>query len=178
MKLNYADRRTDKNIISKKFKIKDSTDNEFAGMISLIEIEELNKNFEAKRPNGTKELVIAKNYKIMTYFPKEEKYCMTVMYDSKWNLIQWYFDIERYECKYDAKIPYSEDLYLDIVVLPDGTFYILDENELKDAFIQDLISKYEYNMAYETMNKIIKMIKEDFAKLNNFTQKSLDYLKN
>ena len=178
MKLNYADRRTDKNILSKKFKIMEINEDEFSGKISLIEIEKLNKNFEATRPDGTKELIIAKNYKIMTYFPKEEKYCMTVMYDNEWNLIQWYFDIARFKCKYDLEIPYSEDLYLDIVVLPNGTFYTLDENELEDALIHNLISKDEYEMAYKTMNKIIQMIKNDFVKLNKFTKKSLESLKN
>ncbi len=93
----------------------------------------------------------------MTYFPNSEKYCMTVMYDNNWKLLQWYFDIERY--KYDLGIPYSEDLYLDVVVLPNGKFYTLDEEELKQALNNNLISKDEYNMAYLTMNKIILMIK-------------------
>lgn len=178
MKLNYADRRTDKNILSKKFKIMEINYDEFIGKISLIEIENINRNFETTRPDGTKELVIAKNYKIMTYFPREEEYCMTVMFDSDWNLIQWYFDIERSKCKYDSEIPYSEDLYLDVVVLPNGTFYTLDENELEDALICNLISKDEYDMAYRTMNKIIQMIKNDFVKLSKFTKKSLEILRN
>lgn len=178
MKLNYADRRTDKNILKKKFKIMDVDDGKFSGKISLIEIEDLKKNFEANRPDGTSELIIAKNYKIMTYFPNDEKYSMTVMYDNKWNLIQWYFDIERYKCKYDSQIPYNEDLYLDVVVLPDGTFYTIDEDELKEALINQLISKEEYNMAYVTRNQIAQMIKDHFATLCNFTKKSLESLMN
>lgn len=178
MKLNYADRRTDKNILKKKFKIMDVDDGEFNGKISLIEIEELKKNFEANRPDGTSQLIIAKNYKIMTYFPKNETYSMTVMYDNKCNLIQWYFDIERYQCKYDSQIPYSEDLYLDVVVLPDGTFYTLDEEELKEALMNQLISKEEYNRAYVTRNQITQMIEDHFATLCNFTNKSLESLMN
>lgn len=178
MKLNYADRRTDKNILKKKFKIMDVDDGKFSGKISLIEIEDLKKNFEANRPDGTSELIIAKNYKMMTYFPNDERYSMTVMYDNKWNLIQWYFDIERYKCKYDSQIPYNEDLYLDVVVLPDGTCYTIDEDELKEALINQLISKEEYNMAYVTRNQITQMIKDHFATLCNFTKKSLESLMN
>jgi len=177
MKINYADRRTDKNILKKKFKIMDVNYNEFNGKISLIDIEDLKKDFKATRPDGTEEVIISRNYKIMTYFPNNETYCMTVMYDNNWKLLQWYFDIERYKCKYDLGIPYSEDLYLDVVVLPNGKFYTLDEEELKQALNNNLISKDEYNMAYVTMNKIILMIKNDFTKLYNFTNKSLENLK-
>jgi predicted RNA-binding protein associated with RNAse of E/G family len=63
------------------------------------------------------------------------------------------------------------------VVLPNGKFYTLDEEELKQALNNNLISKDEYNMAYLTMNKIILMIKNDFTKLYNFTNKSLENLK-
>ena len=76
MKINYADRRTDKNILKKKFKIMDANYNEFNGKISLIDIEDLKKDFKATRPDGTEEVIISRNYKIMTYFPNSEKYCM------------------------------------------------------------------------------------------------------
>ena len=176
MKLNYADRRNDKNILKKKFKIIDINENEFRGKVSLIEMDDLKKNFIANRPDGTSELIIAKDYKIMTYFPKDEYYSMTVMYDNNWNLIQWYFDIERYKCKYDNDIPYNEDLFLDIVVLPDGRFYYLDVDELEEALKNNLISEKEYDMAYITMDKITKMIENNFEKLCNFTKKALKKL--
>ena len=53
MKINYADRRTDKNILKKKFKIMDANYNEFNGKISLIDIEDLKKDFKATRQDGT-----------------------------------------------------------------------------------------------------------------------------
>lgn len=176
MKLNYADRRNDKNILKKKFKIMDMNDEEFSGKISLIEVEDLKEDFEVNRPDGTSKIIIAKNYKILTYFPNDERYIMTVMYDNDYNLIQWYFDIERYKYMNDSEIPYSEDLYLDVVVLPDGTFYTLDEDELNEALMNKLISHDEYDMAYVTLNRVIKMIKNNFVKLCNFTKKSLESL--
>ena len=51
-----------------------------------------------------------------------------------------------------------------------------NEDELDEALKRDLISKEEFDMAYETRNKIIQMIKNDFDKLKSFTQKSLDKL--
>lgn len=47
------------------------------------------------------------------------------MYDEKWNLLQWYVDVAKHVCKYDNHVPYIDDLYLDIVVLPNGRHYML-----------------------------------------------------
>lgn len=102
---------------------------------------------------------------------------MTIMFDDKWNLLQWYFDIARNICKYDLGVPYSEDLYLDVVVLPNGIFYILDEEELEEALNKKIISSEEYNGAYIIMNKITQMIKDGFEKLSQFTNFCLQILK-
>ncbi len=177
MKVHYADRRYDKNILKKDFKIKDIDNMGFIGKVGLIKIKDLQNEFVGTRPDGSKTLLIAKNYKLMTIFPKKENYCITVMYDKNWNILQWYFDINRYVCKYDDGIPYSEDLYLDVVVLPNGEFYSLDENELEEALSKKLISKDEFDMAYKTMDKITKMIKNEFEKFCDFTNFCLEVIK-
>ena len=177
MKLNYADRRNDKNILKKEFKIKDIDNMGFVGKVGLIKIKDLQKDFVGTRPDGSNTVLISKGYNLMTLFPKNENYCITVMYDKDWNILQWYFDMIRYVCKYEDGIPYSEDLYLDVVVLPNGEFYLLDEDELEEALNQKLISKEEYDMAYKTMNKIIKKIKTDFDEFCDFTNFCLDTIK-
>lgn len=177
MKINYADRRNDKNILKKEFKIKDIDNMGFVGKVGLIKIKDLKNEFIGTRPDGSKTLLIAKDYNLMTFFPKNDKYCITVMYNKDWHILQWYFDILRYVCKYEDGIPYSEDLYLDVVVLPNGKFYSMDEDELEEALNKKLISKKEYDMAYMTMNKIIKMIENEFGKLCKFTNFCLDIIK-
>ena len=82
-----------------------------------------------------------------------------------------------YKCKYEEVIPYSEDLYLDVVVLPNGKFYSLDENDLEEALDKKRISKEEYDMTYATMNKIIEITKKNFKKLCDFTNYCLKVTK-
>lgn len=176
MKINYADRRNDKNIVSKKFKISDSTNKNFKGKVALIEIDRVEKKFIAKRLDGTNEIVIDNNYKIMTFFPEKGCYCMTVMYDNNSNLLQWYFDITKTNCEYDLEIPYGEDMYLDVVVLPNGDFYTLDEDDLKDALNEGIINKNEFDNAYVSMHNIEQMIKDDFEELKKFTEESFNLL--
>lgn len=177
MKINYADRRNDNNILKKDFAIKDVDYMGFVGKVSNIKIQEIKEEFKVTRPDGSESVLLAKNYNIITFFPKDEKYCMTIMFDDKWNLLQWYFDIARNICKYDLGVPYSEDLYLDVVALPDGAFYILDEEELEEALNKRIVSKEEYNEAYIIMKKITQMIKYEFKRLSQFTNFCLQILK-
>ena len=173
MKYNYANRQNDKNIIEKKVTMLDSNYKGFEGKITLIEINKVNKKLIVDRPNGIKETVIDKNYKIMTYFPTNDKYSMTVMIDNNFNILQWYFDINKYKCKYEDDIPYSEDLFLDVVLLPTGEYYTLDEEDLEIAYKNKLISLKDYKEAYKTRENLIKQIKENFKIINDFTKSSL-----
>ena len=56
MKLNYADRQNDSNILSKSFKIAESQDDCFRGKITLIQLNKVKKKFIAKRPDGREEI--------------------------------------------------------------------------------------------------------------------------
>lgn len=178
MKLNYADRRNDKNIIEKKFNIIDIKKDDFIGKISLINIKKINKEFTVKRPDGSESTLLKEDYNWMTIFPENKKYCITVMYDNNWNILQWYFDIARDICKYENEIPYNEDMYLDVVLLPNGKYYILDEDDLKQALNDGLINNKEYIEAYNTTKDITKMLDNNFNEFKKFTDYCLMSLKN
>lgn len=48
MKINYANRQNDSNILSKKFKMMNSQDPYFKGKITLIQVEKVKKNLSQK----------------------------------------------------------------------------------------------------------------------------------
>ena len=77
-------------------------------------------------------------------------------------------------------VPYQDDLYLDVVVVPDGRIHILDEDELKEAYSKREISKDEYDMAFSVANMIINGLKsrEDIGRLIKFSKNYLTILKN
>ena len=112
--------------------------------------------------------ILNTNYEWLEIYPEDEKYAITVMYDDKKNLIEWYFDIAR-ETGIEKGIPYEDDLYLDIVITPDKKFILLDEEELQEAFNKSEVTKEEINMAYSIVDKIKDEYYENFEKLNNLT---------
>lgn len=176
MRIHYANRKNDSNILNKKFRIMDSQNPNFKGKITLIEIEKVKSNFIAHRPNGSSEVIIDDDYKIMTYFPDNENYCMTVMYDKDNKLLQWYFDIVKNTHKSDMGIPYNEDMYLDVVALPNGESYTMDEDDLKSALEKHVITREEYDDSYQSLFHVKEMIANNFNELERFTDESFDRL--
>ena len=107
------------------------------------------------------------NYYLVEITPLKEKYNIRFYVDDKLNIIDYYIDIT-YENGIKYKIPYYVDLYLDIIHYPDTgevTFY--DEDELKSALDNKLISKKDYNMAYKVGNKLLKEIQNKTNKYLN-----------
>ena len=177
MRINYANRKNDKNLIEYDYLIKDSQNEAFKGKITLIKIDKVKSVASVKRPNGNIDNLEDNNYKIMTFFPEKENYSMTVFYDNNDNLLQWYFDIAENNGDFENDIPYNKDMYLDIVVLPDGTNYVLDEDEIKQSLENKKINQDQYDDAYRTLHKLQKMIDVNFELIKSFTTEAFNLLK-
>ncbi|RAR43179.1 hypothetical protein DP091_14810 [Paenibacillus sp. MDMC362] len=76
-------------------------------------------------------------------------------------------DISRVNGVSDEGIPYWDDLYLDVIVLPDGSLFIQDEDELEEALRQGHIEFQDYKLAKETAAKIILEIRSGENKVIN-----------
>ena len=107
-------------------------------------------------------------YTWIELFPIRDNYVMTIMLDNNNKIIQWYIDISKKVCAY-SYIAYQDDLYLDIVITPDGKEYILDIDELNYALQKKEISKQEYNFAFKTLKRVEKIYISDFNILLDLT---------
>ena len=88
------------------------------------------------------------------------------------NLIQWYFDIAK-EIGIENNIPYEDDLYVDIVITPNGRKEILDEEELMDALNKNEITQEDVELVYETVKLIEDKFVNNFSYLTDLTDKFL-----
>ena len=86
-------------------------------------------------------------------YPDNENYAITIMYDVNNRLVQWYFDISK-TIGVENGIPYEDDLYLDLSIRSNDEVSILDENELKEALDNNVITKEDYDFAYEVLDKL------------------------
>lgn len=90
--------------------------------------------------------------------------------------MQYYIDVAK-EYQIDERgMPYFDDLYLDVVLLPNGDIYLLDEDELEEAYRDKDVSKEEYDVAWTTAKWLIETMKKEtlswFAVLETEIQKT------
>ncbi|MBR3840407.1 MAG: DUF402 domain-containing protein [Erysipelotrichales bacterium] len=106
---------------------------------------------------------------------KDKHYWITAMYDNHDTLVQIYFDVSNYNyVSYDA---YFEDLYLDVVLLPNNEIYILDEDELEEAYINHDITDEQYILAKNTCEEIVDMCTKNSCGIINYVNEEYRKLK-
>ena len=176
LKKRYADGRNKANhILESDFKNLRIDNYEFKGNISLLTIKKVRKEW---RIDVEQRCILANNYNWLEIYPDGKNYCITTMFDENDNIAEWYFDIAK-ELGEENGIPYEDDLYLDVVIVPDGRIHVLDEDELKSAYDRKEVSKEEYEMAYRVANEIIEKGKNKnyLDELIKFTTKYLKILR-
>lgn len=120
--------------------------------------------------------VMDNGYYVVEVVPKHENYALRIFFDDKKKPLEYYFDI----CKNnglldDIKIPYYDDLYLDVTYLYTGLIRVLDEDELLEGFAGGDISSNELDMIYRIKDKLINEIKQKSNKYMNLDfEKYLD----
>ncbi|MBZ9689703.1 DUF402 domain-containing protein [Clostridium estertheticum] len=168
MKRTFADRPNWTRIIEKRFKLTYLEEKEFKGHVSIIYIDKVREPLVLEAAG--KNVFLANNGFIwMQHFPKDCNYALTTMFNEKHEVIQWYFDICNGNKINSLGIPYYDDLYLDVVLLPTGEILLLDEDELEQALKDDSIDKALYDLAYFEAKTLIYNIQEnkDLLPLNS-----------
>lgn len=94
--------------------------------------------------------IIDKGYYWLQIGPENQNY----LYNESEEIVQYYFDITDKNTILDNGESWFYDLMLDVVVLPDGKRFLLDEDELAQALSDKVITREMYDKAYLTADKI------------------------
>lgn len=100
-------------------------------------------------------------YYVVEATPKNEYYNARVFLDNNKNIIEYYFDISNGNGIED-KVPYYDDLYLDVIYSPSRDHYVRydDMDELEEALKDEKISQEEFDKALAVGDKLTNEIKE------------------
>ncbi|OPA74803.1 hypothetical protein BVG16_23345 [Paenibacillus selenitireducens] len=157
MKRKFSDRANWRRIISKNFVSKYQEKPDFTGFVTLYTIQRLRDPLW-KEYGGTKLCLADTGYSWLQYFPQGEHFIVTAMFDDKHRIVQWYIDICKSQGVTEQGVPWFDDLFLDIVVLPSGAVYLMDEDELDDALLDGDITQEDYELATDTARHLLRMI--------------------
>lgn len=140
---------------------------DFKGYVCYVKIKNVKKPLIVN--NGQTEICIKdNNYEWFLVYPDNGKYAMTIMFDDNNKLIEWYFDIAK-KVGVEKGIPYEDDLYLDMIITPEGEKLIVDENELIEAFNNHEITQEDLDSAYQTLQYLENKYVNNLDELIKFT---------
>ncbi|MCR8644384.1 DUF402 domain-containing protein [Paenibacillus sp. N1-5-1-14] len=166
LKQKAANRPNWSRIIEKRYVQKYIQDDQFKGYITLLYLDLVHAPLSAKYENH--EICIVDNgYSWLMFFPDEEKYSLTVMRGSEGQVLQYYFDIVKSTYLTSEGIPAIDDLFLDLIILPSGEYYIKDEDELEKALQDGVITQEDYILARTELERLLTQITRQKQSLIN-----------
>ena len=125
----------------------------FKGYIGLLEIGEVSEK-QIWKFNGEAITVCDNGLKWLSILPQNDFYCITTMLNANNDILLWYIDMIAAQGIDADGIPYFDDLYLDLVVYPDGTIIVDDRDELEDALLAKDITQEQFNLAISTSKNL------------------------
>ena len=87
------------------------------------------------------------------------------------DILLWYIDMIAEQGIDADSIPYFDDLYLDLVVYPNGMIKVDDMDELEEALAEKDITEEQFNLAISTSNKLKNGLLSDIDTFIDFTLK-------
>lgn len=162
-------------IVSKNITGKRIQEDFFQGYIGLIKINEVSEA-QIWKFNGEAMVVCDKGIMWMSILPQNDFYCITAMMNEKEEILVWYIDMIESQGTDSDGIPYFNDLYLDLVVYPDGTIIVDDMDELEEALLQKDITQEQYDLAVNTCDKLKNGILLNIALFKEFTRRCYEVI--
>lgn len=157
-------------IITKKRTGKTLDTEDFIGYVGILSINEVSEP-QIWKYNGDDLIVCDSHYQWLTIMPKNDYYCLTVMMNEKQEMQVCYIDMIDEQGYDEDGVPYFYDLYLDLVVYPDGTVIEDDMDELQDALQKGDITQQQFEQALATSDKLKKDLLSDIEAFKSYIQK-------
>ncbi|MEO4051873.1 DUF402 domain-containing protein [Solibacillus sp. CAU 1738] len=134
------------------------SDESFKGYIALLCLNKVKVPLWTTHANK-RTCIVNDGYSWLQQLPDNEHFAVTTMFNEHNEIIQWYIDITTHNGVEDG-IPYMEDLFLDLIVLPSGEIIKKDLDEIEEAFNDGIIDQAQYNLAFDTFNRIYEELTE------------------
>lgn len=157
MKRKLADRPDWQRVTEKSYVQMSRESDDFSGYLSLITLQKVREpGFIAVA--GRQICIADDHFTWLQHFPNNGSFALTTMFDAAGEVVQWYIDICDGFGMDERGIPWYDDLYLDIVILPTGEIQVLDADELEEAWREGLIDIGQFDKAWNEVNRLLAEI--------------------
>ncbi|MBO7748721.1 DUF402 domain-containing protein [Paenibacillus sp. MWE-103] len=175
LKRKYGDRSDWKRVLLREYAQSFIESDNFNGYVTLLRIVKVTDPLYVDY-NGERICIVDDGYLWLQQFPSGRNHSVTTMFDSMGNIVQWYIDICSQNGVSDNNVPWMEDLFLDLIVLPSGEIINKDTDELEEAFNGGVINKALYDLARAESTKLSELIKRDEFALLKLSEEHKEFL--
>lgn len=129
------------------------------GRESLIVIRDITEPLTVSSA-GQPVKIVERDYSWLQVAAEGEPVWLTAMFDETGKLLQMYFDITAGNCFINPENPTFRDMYLDVVLRPDGKVMLLDQEELDEALAKGEITSAEHDGAQAAADTLCRFLRE------------------
>ncbi|MBQ8653663.1 MAG: DUF402 domain-containing protein [Clostridia bacterium] len=147
----------------------------FEGHACLIRIRRVTEP-QYWRVQGRMTVVAEEGMSWLCLLPDRENWCVTAMLDQQDGVILWYIDMIADKGLCVDGMPWFDDLYLDLVVKPDGYIHEDDRDELDAALRMGDITPEQHRLALDTAHTLKNGLLKDLPSLEALTRRCLDFV--
>ena len=141
----------------------------FAGHVALLRIHEVTEP-QVWRWQGKPLTVCDRGMAWLSMLPERGGLCITAQLNADGTVALWYIDMIAGQGVDEAGVPWFDDLYLDLIVSPDGTVHVDDRDELDEALRQGDITGEQHRQALDTCSLLQKGLKSGVSALQTLTE--------
>lgn len=133
------------------------------GVVGILRILEVSEPFRAEVCGKLTTLADA-GITWIELLPEGENWCLTAMYQGK-KMLQFYFDVTLENLT--APPARFCDLFLDVIVDPDGNKKLLDRDELDQALAEGVITAEQHSLALSVADRLLAAFPERLGELDS-----------
>ncbi len=100
--------------------------------------------------------------------PENAYWWLTVMYDGQLHLVEYYFDLTAGNELCGSGESGFADMFLDVVLVPGGQVYLLDEDELEEAYREGTVDEVSYQLTRQNARELMAGLEGREEQLERF----------
>ena len=140
----------------------------FAGHVSLLRIQEVTEP-QVWQWRGQPLTVCDKGMAWLTMLPEQGGLCITAQLNADGSVALWYIDMIDGQGVDTRGVPWFDDLYLDLIIHPNGTMAVDDRDELDAALAAGDITVQQHRAAVACCARLQKGLESGVSALQTFT---------
>jgi predicted RNA-binding protein associated with RNAse of E/G family len=160
MKIRSAERPDWERVRARRFVARRIDTPEYRGYVTLLRIDEVSEPLSVAF-GDQRVCIVDRGYSWLQHFPDNAHYALLTAFDERGELVQWYIDIVGRMGVDERGVPWYEDLYLDIVISPQGELLLLDVEELDAALRLGEVTPSQYNFAWRQASSVLDALEAD-----------------